>query len=1051
MTPPASETSNRLIGRRRDIDELFAAFAASRRSTPQVIFVSGEPGIGKTSLLEHFAGLARLEGGLAVRGACYEDATMAPYAPFTEVAHMLAAAYPQAAELATLLADPGGELAVEDAATRAHRPDREERLRLFDAYAQTVTDLAQRQPLILLLDDLQWADEPSTLLLRYLARVLRATPVLFVGAYREAELDATQPFEGALRDLQREGIARRLALRRLEPAETRLMLSTLLETPPELVGPAVVEAIQRESAGVPFFIRELLLHLREEELLTRSDGLWRMAEGAAASAPQSVRSVVGHRLERVTPETHEALTVGAVIGAEFSYDLLRAVLRERGWHSDDALIQAIEEAGVRQLLIERPSIGPSGDAHYAFAHQQIQSVLYRNLNAIRRRALHQLVATTIEATTPEPRQAATRLAYHYSHGEDLTQAATYTMLAAEEAERLRANEEALRQYDTALDILDVLASHADQDQRLDEQRYRALLARDRLLDAGADRARHSRAAGELFALAERTGSPRWRFEARLRASRAALRASDLELALRHARQAEQLAEELDDDGRLCAAWALAEAHLGRVSGEPSRVIRPLPELVAAAQRLSSARELAERLGRPEDVAWLTQDLGVVLWALATDDDREGRARARAFLMDALERFRALRERKGEITALIALAYRRPAAAADVGGPLHGSYVAFLEEIRRLRTSEHLLSRTADRPRMEALSLLSIHINARTAGWYDTALERAGQALEWAEAARDPRIVFQARLGLAETERLLGRPVAAIGHANHALAALERERSAIAPRRGQREQALGALAAAQSEAGHHRRAVELARERYGLALERGGPSLADATVTLAELLLQAGGAAEETGEHAMAALHLSASLPGELTWDLRALIVLARLALRQHNPQAALDHASTAAARAATRDPLPVDLSLETSLVHGLAYEAAGWADNAGQSAAQAAQLVERIASRILDPDLRAVYLSSNATAVETMALALRLGVAEPLSAPAVNEPRAGGLTARETEVLGLVAAGRTNREISNQLYISEKTVARHLTNIFNKIDAQSRTQAAAWAFRNGLA
>ena len=1043
MILPSAETSGRLIGRRRDLEELFSAFEAARQGDAQVIFLSGEPGIGKTRLLDHFALQVREAGALALRGACYEDATMAPYAPFVEAARDLP---PDGPDLVALLSEPPAA----DPAP-AHRMDREERLLVFDRYTQALARSAMARPLVLLLDDLQWADEPSALLLRYLARALRATSLLIVGAYRDAELDAGQPFEGALRDLQREGLARRVSLRRLDAHETRLLASTLLLAPPELISQPIIDALQRESAGVPFFIRELLLHLREEELLTRIDGRWELAAGGAASAPQSIRSVVGHRLERVAPQTRETLTVGAVIGAEFPFELLRAVLSARGALGDDELLNAVDEAIARQLLVERHVDGPTGDTIFAFAHQQIQGVLYRSINAVRRRALHQLVATTIEALTPDPRRVAPRLAYHYSHGEDLAKAAEYTLLAADDAARLRADEEALRHYDTALDILDLLAGR-DGISDLEEPRYRALLARDSLLDSGADRARHSRSAAELLATAERASCDSWRFEARQHAARAALRGGALDEALRHAQAGAELAATLDECARLRAELALAEAHLGRVAGEPSRVIRPVPELVAAAQRLTAARELAERLERPIEVAWITQELGVVLWALSAEDDLEGRGRARAFIIDALERFRALRERKGEITALIALAYRRPTAAADVGGPLHGSFVAFLEEIRRLRKSEHLLARAGEQPRMEALSLLSIHIHARTSGWYDTALERAAQALEWAERARDTRIGFQARLGLSETERLLGRPGAAISHANHALAIFDNSRGANVLRATQREQALGALAAAQLGLGNHERAVELARERMAPAQERGGPVLAEAAVALAETLLAAGAPAAEVRAQAETVLRLSDSLPGQLTWDLRALVVLARLAIAAGDGQGALDHSSTAVARAATRDPLPVDLLLAATLVHGLAYDAAGLADQTRASISQAVQLNDKIAGRILAPDLRGSYLAGNLVAREAQAIARRLGISDtPHTPETARTPQTAGLTGREMEVLGLVAAGRTNREISNQLYISEKTVARHLTNIFNKIDAQSRTQAAAWAFRNGLA
>jgi DNA-binding CsgD family transcriptional regulator len=393
----------------------------------------------------------------------------------------------------------------------------------------------------------------------------------------------------------------------------------------------------------------------------------------------------------------------------------------------------------------------------------------------------------------------------------------------------------------------------------------------------------------------------------------------------------------------------------------------------------------------------------------------------------------------------------------VGSALQGSYVAFLEEIRRLRQTEHLLGRESDRPRMEALSCLSIHLYARTHAWYETAIERAREALEWASSARDARITLLARLGLSETERLLGRPGRALDHANHAAAVFEAGQDVGVLRAGQREEVLGALAAAYLALGNAERGVEFARERLDHAgarssgYPRAGAAVVEATVGLAEALLLLERAETESGEHARETLRLAADLPGTIMWDIRALLALAELALRRERPDEALDHASAAVSRIEARETPLVWLVTYAAWVQGRALEAAGQRDDACAWFERAYEHVENTAEHLTSETLRDAYLQAGLHVPWIREAAARYGLGRGALPPVETADRLAGLTPRELEVLTLVAAGRTNREISDELYISEKTVARHLTNIFNKIDAESRTQAAAWAFRNGMA
>ncbi len=1056
--------SELLAGRTQELSELVAAYEAAAAGEARTVFLSGEPGIGKTRLLDRFADQVFHAGGLTLRGNCYEDASMVPYAPFVEVLRQLATQENQDMHLTDnphqLLSLPlssvSGESFQSDSAFPqglTHNMAPEARLQLFDAVARQLAVAAQQRPIVLLLDDLHWSDEPSALLLRYIARVLRTSTLLIVGAYRDTDLVATLPFEGVLRDLQRERLATRISLRRLVPEETTEIVGHLLDARQAAIAPSVIETIQHESEGVPFFIEELVLHLREESLLTRQPGgRWELATGAEAAIPQSIRSVVGHRLDHTSSSTRDALSVAAVIGNEFSFDVLQTVLKQRGWEQDEELVEAIEEAAASRLIIERKPGRQSIETRYAFAHEQIHSVLYWNLNAIRRRALHQLVAETIERLSSDAVADASRLAYHYSHGEDLRKAADYAILAAEEATRYRAVEEAVRQYDSALEIIDLIASPGDLTETTDEERVHILLARNSLLEARNDSDRQSSGINQLFEIARRSGRDDWELEAHIRAARHNMREGDQPAALEHATAAYDLARPMDQRAQFRSIWVVAEAHTGRLIGEPSRLYRPKSDLVLALKALTEARELAEQLDYQRAVAWIAQEMGVVLWQLANPDDQEARARARTFLFEALDGFRATEDQKGEITALIALAYRRPIAASKSTGAADGSFVAFLEEIRRLRKTEHLLSRNSERPRMEALSLLSIEMYARTRGWYEIAMQRAEQALEWAAEARETRIMLLSHLALSETERQIGRFTRSLEHANRAAAIFETGQDAGRIRNSHRDEVLGALATANLAIGNNDHAIEIARERLELARNRGQRwRLAEATVGLAEAFNQVDDGSDEAAEYASEALHHAADLPGTITWDIRALLVLARVALASHDAPAAIIHSSAAVSRIEARETLLTWLVTAAYLLHGQALEASGQQEPATVWFERAFELIETTAERFESDDLRETYLTFNATAREVREKAIQLKLINVSSSSPVRIEPIAGLTPREFEVIGLVAAGKTNREISADLFISEKTVARHLTNIFNKIDAQSRTQAVAWAFQNGIA
>ncbi|MBX6341995.1 MAG: AAA family ATPase, partial [Thermomicrobiaceae bacterium] len=486
---PAAGRPVRLVGRGAELAALEQARAAASRGTGALVLVGGEPGIGKTALVEAFTAARAAAGDLALTGRCYEMGGV-PFGPWAEALRGLARCRPEAiaaalgpgrsADLAPLLPD------LRAWEPRSEQSPGEARLRLFDAVTRLLTRASEERPLILALDDLHWADEASVQLLAYVVRTAREARLLVVGTYRDVELEPRHPLEAAMVDLARERLATRLLLRRLDLGETTEMVADLLGARLGEVAPGLAEAIQAEAEGVPFFIEELVVHLREERLLRREGGAWRLAPGAVHAVPQSVRSVVGRRLARLDPASQETLAVAAVIGKEFGLDLLARV---RGAREPATLARHLEEALRRGLIVERPPARPAEAApRYAFAHEQIREVLYRGLGQVRQRLLHQRVAEALEALRgPDDPLAWADLARHYGAGEDLRRAARFAALAGRRAAELRAPEEALRYLGEALEILESLGGRGGDERAWLRERFDLLAAREAAADALRDR------------------------------------------------------------------------------------------------------------------------------------------------------------------------------------------------------------------------------------------------------------------------------------------------------------------------------------------------------------------------------------------------------------------------------------------------------------------------------------------------------------------------------------------------------------------------------------
>jgi len=413
--------------------------------------IGGEPGVGKTRIAEELMAEARQHGFLALTGHCYEMEGAPPYIPFIEILqsiirmvepNMLLDALGNAAPEAAKLVPELREQFPDIPEPRQLAPE-QERLYLFNNLRDLFERMASKRPLLLVIEDLHWTDEPTLLLLQHIVQRLHEMPVLVVDTYRDTELDVARSLAKTLKELLRRRLANDLLLKPLPRTEVSAMLQgrSGQEPPPRLVG-----VIYEETEGNPFFVEEVFKHLAEEDKLFDADGQWhsdlRIDE---LDVPRGVLLVIGHRLDRVSEQCRRTLTTASVIGRAFGFQLLEELVDLE----DDAVFDAIDEAE-RAQLIRSTTIG--GEALLMFSHELIRQTLLSDLSTPRRQRLHLRVAEAMERIYKDNLwKYSGDLAHHfYQAGGDPEKIIEYAVLAAERATIQTAYEEAVEQYQRAL-------------------------------------------------------------------------------------------------------------------------------------------------------------------------------------------------------------------------------------------------------------------------------------------------------------------------------------------------------------------------------------------------------------------------------------------------------------------------------------------------------------------------------------------------------------------------------------------------------------------------
>ncbi len=441
-----------LVGRKRELEELGRLWSAARgrqgirqAGAGKVVLLAGDPGIGKTRLVAEIARAAYAAGAFVLAGRSPEEAIV-PYQPFLEALRHYVLNVPFS-QLRATAREYGAELGRLIPELRRRAPDlplpvsaepETERYRLFEAVVGLLDEMSVHAPVMLVLDDLQWADRPTLLLLRHLARAPHPERLLILGAYRATEA-TIEGFGDALAELRRERLVTQLDIGGLAEHETAELVHVSTGMMPSR---SFSRALYAETEGNPFFVEEIVRHLAEAGV--RAD-LASAHELQRFGLPEGVKDVLARRLDRLDANAIEWLRVAAVIGRDVDEALLERVVSL----DEEDFLNALDQALAAGLVVE----SPFRRGYYSFSHALIRETLYEGMSAPRRARIHRRVGEALEDQGAE--RNLTALALHFTRAagpQDAEKAIEYACRAGEQATEMLAHEEAAGHYAQALEV-----------------------------------------------------------------------------------------------------------------------------------------------------------------------------------------------------------------------------------------------------------------------------------------------------------------------------------------------------------------------------------------------------------------------------------------------------------------------------------------------------------------------------------------------------------------------------------------------------------------------
>jgi DNA-binding CsgD family transcriptional regulator/tetratricopeptide (TPR) repeat protein len=991
------------VGRTVELDALNDALARAHAGEPQAVLVSGEAGVGKTRLVEEFTAGADRAGAVVALGGCVEiGADGLPFAPFSTALRALRRALP--AELAAAAAGQEGELArllPELGETGVGRHDEEGMARLFELTARLLERVAAERTVVVALEDLHWADTSTRHLLAYLFRTLRTGRLVVLATYRSDDIHRRHPLRPLLAELDRLRTVRRVELGRFNRAEVGCQIAGILARQPD---PDQVDDIFRRSDGNAFFVEELAVAVHE---------------GCRTGLTDSLRDLLLVRVEALPESAQRVARIVAEGGSTVEYRLLAAVARL----SEDDLIEALRAAVGANLLLATPD----GDG-YRFRHSLVREAVADDLLPGERSRLNRRYAEALESDpglVPADERVM-RLASYWYHAHDAAKALPAVLDASVAARRRHAYAEQLGLLERAMELWDATPEEVRSGLRLGD-------CVEVWAPCGCDPAATPLRFLDLMAEAAVAG----RF------------CGERERALKITRRALNLLE--DERDPLRAAWFWAQR---------SRLIQSLAR-GDGWQELGTALELVR--GLPPSEVHAEVLTAVANWSMLHEPGPDALAAAER----AVEYARMVGARETELNARLTLG----TLTVEAGGAESG--IADMYEVKERAVAEGFA-----------------HVAGRAYVNLPSALESVGRSREAAPILEEG-VGFAHGFGLLDTEAWvwsnLSDTLYFLGRWDEAAQAAEnvlrRGQSAkpqgsgalclahLALGRGDVAEANRLLAVARAYFGSHdpmpQQWLPLARMTVGVAAAEGRVLDARAELDRAldagtppgterygwPLLLAAATAEADARALPAAAAGRAAALRRirDVARTLPARFPVwhayegwVRAELLRAEGAAGPDH-WTPVVTAFEALERPYDLArvrhrlAESLLVPGTADE------DARDRAAELLRLAHAVAEH-----LGARPLADSVALLAQRARLGRVGGSAQAPARALDPADALGLTSRERDVLRLVSAGRTNRQIAEALFISPKTASVHVSNILAKLDVSSRGEAAALAHRLDL-
>jgi class 3 adenylate cyclase/tetratricopeptide (TPR) repeat protein len=438
-----------LVGRTAELTKLKAAFESSLANRSSVVALQGEAGVGKTRLMQELGVHAQSVGAVVLAGSASEAGL--PYAPWVEAARQYVAQAPgellrrmlgrNASELVKLVPD----IVAKVGTIPPSKPlgEQQDKVRLYEAVTQFFISICTESPLLMLFDDMQWADQSSLDLLEYFVRSTSNHRVLTACAYRPEDVQPNSPLHPSLMKFNRQRLLETIQVRNLGKEETVELIKQMFGE--QTITPEFADLIYERTGGNPFFVEEVLRSLVEDGTVFRTEKGWDREPIQELRVPNTVRTILKSRLSKLDPETMSVLVLASVIGLEFDFEVLREVTQI----DEDKLLERLETALASGLVRE-----PSQRGVFRFVDNRIRELLLDDLSKIRRGKYHQRIAEAMEkAYAKSLDRHAELIASHAYDAGDAERATKFSIIAGDRNKAIHAYEQAVNDYRRALDLI----------------------------------------------------------------------------------------------------------------------------------------------------------------------------------------------------------------------------------------------------------------------------------------------------------------------------------------------------------------------------------------------------------------------------------------------------------------------------------------------------------------------------------------------------------------------------------------------------------------------